>query len=257
MALDLSSLLAQASIRKPRRPVAERMLSIRVRDVRPLVEVGQETAQLPEIGRPLTLLWRWRSGGCLGPEAAAAMNARQRQAREGRPAAEPQLDRGATGGWHLDLVCPLCSRTCRRLFAPSWSQPARPSSRPWGCRSCHRVTYESSNRPGSSRGRRPPSSRYRKHEEAALKIRRDFMGVAPEELHLPSLVLAHETLSMAAWSEAIHRLALQVGVDAEAPDHRLETSRAQELLKENSWATRQSSWHRRGWPRPGPEAPLR
>lgn len=30
MALDLFSLLAQASPRKPRRPVAERMLSIRV-----------------------------------------------------------------------------------------------------------------------------------------------------------------------------------------------------------------------------------
>ena len=279
MSLDLSSLRAQASPRKPRRPVAEGMLSIRVRDVRPLVEVNQQTIRLPQMGDSLSLLWRWRSGGCLGPEAAAAMNARQRQAREGRPATEPQLDRGATGGWHLDLVCPLCSRTCRRLFAPSWSQPARPSSRPWGCRSCHRVTYESSNRPGSSRGRRPPSSRYRKHEEAALKIRRDFMGVAPEELHLPSLflawrprgssihwerwaalcqlVLAHETLSMAAWSEAIHRLALQVGVDAEAPDHRLEISRAQELLKENAWATRQSSWHRKGWPRPGPEAPIR
>ena len=57
---------------------------------------------------------------------------------------------------------------------------------------------------------------------------------------------------MAAWSEAIHRLALQVGADAEAPDLRLEISRAQELLKENAWATRQSSWHRRGWPRPGP-----
>ena len=104
------------------------------------------------------------------------------------------------------------------------------------------------------------------------------MGVAPEELHLPSLFLAwkppgstlhwerwealrqlclaHETLSMAAWSEAIHRLALQVGADAEAPDHRLEISRAQELLKENSWATRQSSWHRRGWPRPGPSERL-
>ena len=100
------------------------------------------------------------------------------------------------------------------------------------------------------------------------------MGVAPEDLHLPSLFLAwkapgstlhwerwealrqlclaHETLSMAAWSDDIHRLALQVGADAEAPDHRLEISRAQELLKENSWATRQSSWHRRGWPRPGP-----
>ena len=102
------------------------------------------------------------------------------------------------------------------------------------------------------------------------------MGVAPEELHLPhlflawkapvssihwerwealcQLVLAHETLSMAARSEAIHRLALQVGVDDPAPDPQLEISRAQELLKENAWATRQSSCHRGGKPRPGPDA---
>jgi len=69
---------------------------------------------------------------------------------------------------------------------------------------------------------------------------------------LLQLVLAHETLSMAAWSEAIHRLALQVGVEDPAPDHQLEISRAQELLKENAWATRQSSWQRGGKPRPGP-----
>ena len=41
MSLELSSLLAQASIQKPRRPVAERMLSIRVCDVRPLVEANE------------------------------------------------------------------------------------------------------------------------------------------------------------------------------------------------------------------------
>jgi hypothetical protein len=57
---------------------------------------------------------------------------------------------------------------------------------------------------------------------------------------------------MAAWSQAIHHLALQVGLDDPVPDHQLEISRAQELLKENSWATRQNSWHRRqaaAWPR--------
>ena len=100
------------------------------------------------------------------------------------------------------------------------------------------------------------------------------MGVAPEELHLPrlflawmapgstlhwerwealrQLCLAHETLSMAAWFDAIHRLAIQVRVEEPPPDHQLEISRAQELLKENAWATRQSSWHRHGRPRPGP-----
>ena len=46
MYLDLSTLAALRPPRKPRRPVAEEMLSIRVRDVRPLVEVGQETPRL-------------------------------------------------------------------------------------------------------------------------------------------------------------------------------------------------------------------
>jgi hypothetical protein len=50
MALDLFSLLAQASPRKPRRPVADQMLSIRVCDVRPLVEVNQQTIRLPQLG---------------------------------------------------------------------------------------------------------------------------------------------------------------------------------------------------------------
>jgi len=37
MSLDLSALALLCPPRKPRRPVAEEMLSIRVRDVRPLV----------------------------------------------------------------------------------------------------------------------------------------------------------------------------------------------------------------------------
>jgi len=52
MSLDLSSLLAQAPLRKPRRPVAERMLSILVRDVRPLVEVNQQAG---DVGQPSVL----------------------------------------------------------------------------------------------------------------------------------------------------------------------------------------------------------
>ena len=49
--------------------MAEEMLSIRVLDVRPLVEAGQESVRLPQMGDSLPLLWRWRSGGCLGPQA--------------------------------------------------------------------------------------------------------------------------------------------------------------------------------------------
>lgn len=66
------------------------------------------------------------------------------------------------------------------------------------------------------------------------------------------LVLAHETISRAALSEALHRLGRRVGVDDPAPEHRLEISRAQEQLKETAWATRRSIWHRSGRPRAGP-----
>jgi hypothetical protein len=66
MSLDLSILAALCPPRKPRRPVAEQMLSIRGRDVRSLVEVNQQTVRLPQRGDSLSLLWRWRSGGCLG-----------------------------------------------------------------------------------------------------------------------------------------------------------------------------------------------
>ena len=80
MSLDLYTLAVLCLPRKPRRPVAERMLSIRVCDVRPQVEVNQQTIRLPQMGDSLSLLWRWRSGGCLGPEAAQAVNVRQNRA---------------------------------------------------------------------------------------------------------------------------------------------------------------------------------
>jgi hypothetical protein len=50
-------------------------------------------------------------------------------------------------------------------------------------------------------------------------------------------------------------LAIEEEVDDPIPDHRLEISRPQELLKEKARATRQSSWHWRGKPRASPQAP--
>ena len=260
MAIDLYSLRSQTAIKKLPRPVAEQMLSIRVRDVRPLVELHQQTVLLDQVGKPLALLWRWRSGGCLGPESAAAMNARQRQAREKRPAAEPPLDRGATGGWHQDLICPVCANACRRLFCPRWSLLFRPESRPWACRRCHRVTYASSNRPGSSNGSRPPSYRYRKHTEAAERIQRDFMR-SPTTLRsrihaerreaLLQLATAHKILATLAWKEELTCHAIQLGLGPAAAEVGRWAKLAAGQIRENSWATRQSSWHRHGRPRRG------
>jgi len=123
------------------------------------------------------LLWSWRSGGCLGLEAAAAMNASQtetgpRGEASSRTPAGPWSHRRLASGSALPGLLQTLPVAVRR-----WLDRTDPP----GCsalgRRCHRVTYESSNRPGSSNGHRPPPSyRYRKHEEAALKIRRDFMG---------------------------------------------------------------------------------
>ena len=78
------------------------------------------------------------------------------------------------------------------------------------------MTYANSNRPGSSNGRRPPSYRSRKHTEAAIRIRRDFMGLEPEEAgnvnFPPATLLAQKTSPRSAihWErwEAVRQLAM-------------------------------------------------
>jgi hypothetical protein len=52
--------------------------------------------------------------------------------------------------------------------------------------------YASSNRPGSSNGRRRPSYTSRKHTEAAIRIWRDYMGMEPVEagnIYFPPAIL--------------------------------------------------------------------
>lgn len=263
---------------KPRRPEAEEMETLRVREVRPLVEIGQEEVCLLRLQRPLRLLWRWRSGGCLGPAAAAEMNRRQRVHRLDRSKVSPVLDRGSTGGWHLDLVCPCCSRACRVLFCQGWAKDLRPDCQLWACRRCHRVTYRSSNRPGSSNGKRPPSHPYRKHLEAAARIRLEFMGIPRREVEafpssidlkprrnriheerweaLRTLATCHEDLADEAHFSATLGHVWTMGLPG-VVEHRLQLRAAfirslWEQLEENAWATRQSSWHRQGRPRGGP-----
>jgi len=254
------------------------MDTLRLREVRPLVEIGQEEVCLLQLQRPLRLLWRWRSGGCLGPAAAAEMNSRQRIHRLERSKASPALDRGATGGWHLDLICPLCSRACRVLFAHEWARRLRPKSRLWACRQCHGVTYQSSNTPGSSGGSRPLSHYFRRHQQEAVRIRMDFMGLFPEDaenlrgclvykppgdrIHrerweaLIQLASAHEELAYIAQMEHSIQSGSRLGLRPPSAKQRASlkawVSCLHLQLEENSWATRQSSWQRQGKPRGGP-----
>jgi len=246
------------------------METLRLREVRPLVEIGQEEVCLLQLQRPLRLLWRWRSGGCLGPAAAAEMNSRQRIHRLERSKASPALDRGATGGWHLDLICPLCSRACRVLFAHEWARRLRPESRLWACRKCLGVTYQSSNAPGSSGGKRPLSHQFRRHLQEAMRIRRDFMGLSPEgteylkgnRIHrerleaLLQLVISHEELAEIAHLMNSIRSGIPLGLRPPSWKQMASlgawVSCLHQQLEENSWATRQSSWQRQGRPRGGP-----
>ena len=130
MSLDHSSLLAQASIRKPRRPVAEEMLSLRIRDDRPLVEVNQQPIRLPQMGDSLSLLWRWRSGGCLGPEAAVALNARQRQPGRTGPQQQTPPPAGPTGGLPGCSALGLPSLLLGALCETKQPREAAPSAAP-------------------------------------------------------------------------------------------------------------------------------
>ena len=212
------------------------MLTITLRDVRPLVEPQQVSIALPEMGQPLSLSWQFRRGGCFGPQSAAAMNQRQQTPRQQREQSGADQDRGATGGWHLSLICPVCSKPRKKLFAHSWAQKLRPNCRLWACGPCHRVTYESCNRPGSKRGPKPCSYDFRKHEEAALRIKRDFMRLSPEDEGLPAhllalkpspdnkmhwerwtalcqLVSAHETLALGAYAQRINITSKKSGQD--------------------------------------------
>jgi len=100
---------------------------------------------------------------------------------------------------------------------------------------------------------RPPPSQLPLPEARGAPPPEPVSGLEGPRLHPPLGEMGGPQHGRLIWSHPPRR-ALQVEVDGPAPDHQLQISRARELLKENAWATRQSSWHRRGRPRPGPEA---
>jgi hypothetical protein len=104
---------------RPRlRPTVETCKRLALKDVRPLVKPGDETATLLD-GTTLALRWA-EVRGCYGD-------------RPGRA---------------LLLVCPGCSRSSRVLY--------RPPAGAWGCWSCTPVSPRSHRRPGARPGRPKP-----------------------------------------------------------------------------------------------------
>ena len=69
---------------------------------------------------------------------------------------------------------------------------------------------------------------------------------------LCQLVSAHETLALEAYAQQINFMSKKSGQDLSMINFNSQLDQAQQTLLQNSWATRQSSWHRQGRPRPGP-----
>ena len=118
---------------RPRlRPTVETCKRLALKDVRPLVKPGDETATLLD-GTTLALRWA-EVRGCYGD-------------RPGRA---------------LLLVCPGCSRSSRVLY--------RPPAGAWGCWSCTPVSPRSHRRPGARPGRpKPPEWQRQKVMQQQLR----------------------------------------------------------------------------------------
>lgn len=272
-----AAILSSLKPPRPYRPLAEEMASIRVRDVRSRVEVGQETFTCALVPHPIRLHWDYRTGGCFGPATATALSQRQSTLEEGDDTSKPGAgDRGTSGGWHLYFLCPICLKRARVLYA---SNPAEQ----WGCRTCMRVAYRSWC--GSRKSK--ASYNYRKHTAAAIRIRRDFMHLPQEQAEdlyfqpatdllkpegvamtnrrweaLRLLAIAHETLRDVGWCQKVAAFTAQCHGDTTGAEETLKDlagviQRAEEILHTYRWATRQSTWLRRGELRAGPDDPSR
>jgi hypothetical protein len=226
--------------RKPRWHEVDR---IELRQVRPLVEVGQVGVQL-QVGpqqKPLWLSLEWleRWGGTFGSRSSVAAARRRAElanegsagrylrrldeqagARERNP--EETVDRGTRPAWLLYLNCPRCARRCTVLYS-------RRGQHQYACPKCERVAGRTSCWSVSGTDRSPwalAERQRRKHEAAADRIRCGYLNYkgsaggcllrpATESIPKPPrmtwaryqaltrLVEAHETLALMA---SVHQL---------------------------------------------------
>ena len=234
--------------RKPRWHEVDR---IELKQVRPLVQVGQVSVQL-QVGpqqKPLWLSLEWleRWGGTFGPRSSQAANRRRVELQEepsrylrrldeqdGTIPLDPEAaaDRGGRPAWLLYLSCPRCARRCRVLYS-------RRGQHKYGCYKCEPVAYRRETWSVSGADRSPwaqAERQRRKHETAADRIRRDYLNytgrtgglMQPPTRAIPKpprmtwtryqalvrLVEAHETLAlMGAMSQMEGLMRRVVGED--------------------------------------------
>jgi hypothetical protein len=227
-------------------------------EVRHLLSYGQVSITLVDPpAENLPIVWIWRTGGTFGSQSSEAANDRQRIPRSTRDPM-PVLDRGTTGGWIPLWLCPGCGRRARVLVNPlmNWLPEAEHLLRPhwpstWRCLICSRYRYPCQRRPGAQRGQgKPPSWHYDAHMAAAERVRqamdRPQRLTWERRMALESLAMAHHRLAIDALGQAIPSR------PGGLPPAVIE--QAWETIRRHRWAMRQTSWHRAGKPRPGPEA---
>lgn len=272
-----SGLSAPSAPDPDRRPRLSELDRLEVRQVRPLVEIGQGLVHLKANGGPdfpLALNWLERWGGTFGPRSSAAANARRGDPvlaeDDDLPEQDPDssTDRGGRPAWLLYFSCPECARRCRVLYS------ARGQSR-YACHKCTRPAWQSTTT--SSSGGPDASSwdqrhRFRlKHQRAADRIRRDYLqhaGPAPSPLlstcyaipkphrmtwrryeALCRLVEAHEMLALEVQLSHLQKTLAKMVPGMETPPEHPPSRWARAVLTLDAWALRQRSWHRRGRPR--------
>lgn len=266
--------------RKRFRP--DELATLTVRLVRPLVEVGQQTVLLhmdiPPGPVEIGLHWLERYGGTFGPRSSAEAASRRfrgsterSQARNDEALSERHVDRGRLPAWIAYLSCPTCGKRCTVLRAPLRTNA-------WACWKCLPQLAPLNVQQGGPRSQKKANQ----HRYWATKIRHDYMGFPQEvavDLHfqpmiflnrpkgcrisqerwraLRRLAAAHEMLWQLAeldtMSLSLSRLpelreSLTLTVDEKEFGHHT-TRWAQDVIRIDSWALRQTNWHRRGLPR--------
>lgn len=269
-----------------RRPRMGELDRLTVKQVRPLVQKGQESVLL-ELGSQrrqvwLTLDWLQRWGGTFGPKSSAEANRNRGKssvdrvmARCEEPSPERKADRGQVPAWILYLSCPKCARRCRVLYSLR-------AQHDYACPKCTKpCDANRDNGPSGTSGQGAKRERaVISHRLHAGRIRRDYLGfsgplpglLASSARGIPKpprmtwnryealvrLVEAHETIAMGLQLGAMYgSLNRLTGTQthptlAERQGEQDMLRWAHRILVVDAWALRQRSWHRRGKPRDTP-----
>ena len=218
--------------------------------IRPLVQIGQKSVLLkaeegPSFEIPLQWLERW--GGTFGSISSAAANSRRGGSTKAGETPE-KSDRGGKPAWLLYFSCPECFRRCAVLYSA-------PGKYKYACCECERPMWTDSGWGGS------PERTRLIHRNAATRLRRDYLpqpDIKPRGrtwrryAALCRLLEAHELLALEVELFQLQGSLTRLVQKAGSPPELIQNKWALSILKIDKWATRQTSWHRRGKPRDTP-----